>query len=357
MYNVPVITLKKYSDAIRYYIYRGTLKELPDDISAYNRIEPVGCVFNTSDNTIPKFKDDRNIDDDNDRYFGNPVTICNPNVSVETNIETVREGHIPYYTCIIKDVTKPVLLHYRVLYDNELGAVSELSDIMSVEIKQDKEVVSAWIEMLNNNKWIKYQDVKIDTYFDILKPKTNSQETIFEESVCNLKSDDISFDNKYIRSNNLVTINILNPWHVNNSNMHYRKTKLFRVGCTIGDGNILYSDIINKEVQYSPIDKLVILRKEHDGTNSNLSIGDDGVTVKQIIRAGGLYFTKEMEYIQFNEETILNDISIVNFDNCFNTIKVVDKGIIAGRKYKYTFILYDHSGHKSNSLTITNYYK
>lgn len=354
--KVPKISIKKDNNVIKYYVYRDKLENLSNDISTYSNKEPVGCVFNKNDSSSLTFIDNRGIIQEGvDKYFQNPITIGKPNVDIITDVVKVKNGGIvPYYKAKVSDVNKSIVLHYKVLCDNESGNVSDLSNLTSIEITQDKSDIQVWLEVNSNNKWVKVQDVKLDEYFDIYKPISNSNVTILSSGVYSLNENSVSFDNKYSRSNNLSIVSIPNPWHYSNDDSNYRTTKSFRIGCTIGDGNLLYSDIINSSKQYSPIDKMVIIRREDDGAAGDLSISDNGIIVKQIVRAGGIYTIDEIAVTQFNEENIIDDFSVVNFDNVFKRLNIIDNGVIHGKKYKYTFICYDHCGEESNKCTIIN---
>lgn len=354
--KVPKISIKKESNVSHYYIYRGTLNNLSDDIGSYNRIDPIACIINDGSNTTHYFTDNRSIAEEGiEKYGNNPILIGKPNIELTTELTNIRgAGHIPYYRIKVNGVDEKILLHYRVLCDNSVGSVSDLSNVVSVELQQSGDDVLAWVEYKVNDNWVKLCNISINEYVDILKPTKPNSENIFSGKVYSFEDKDISFQNKYSRSDNISIVSINNPWHSTNSDVNYRDTKEFRVACTIGDDNIVYSETINSSKQYSPIDKVVILRKEYDGTSSHLSLSDDNVIVKQIIRAGGLYSTNEIESIQFNEETITGDYAVVNFDNSFKEIKLVDRGIIHGRKYKYTFMSYDHTGEESAKHTVIN---
>lgn len=356
----PKITIVNEEEFNKYYIYRGTPETLSNNLKKYISLNPI-CTYENKDETIKQIDiyDNRQKEqNENIHMYGtNPITINKPTVLCKNIKYKTINGLYTKYLIKLSDINNPIDISYRIIGENEKNELS-ISDLISVEIKQPIGYIKAWIEYQEGTEWNKLMDIDPTQDNIILGNHSNEYKRlngIFITPIHDFSEDFISFDNKYVTSDNLTIIKIKNVWYKHYKSNHYRKTIPLRVGCSVLDGNKLYSERINDEEEFVPLDKLVILRKEViDGDENNISITDNDATVIQIIRAGGIYYNSEFETLQFNEENIYNDYSVVNYDTHLKTINIIDRGILQNKIYKYTFIYYDNTGECSLSYTIVN---
>ena len=358
---IPKLNIEINDNATRYFIYRDSPDNLPNKLDYYTTITP-NIVYTVNkdeliDNQIEIY-DNKEIEqsDNVTIYLDNPITLSKPIISYSPITYTYNKAIMTKYKIMIENINKPVVLGYRMLAEDSNNNVSKLSDMQTIQISHSIDDIRSWLECKLDGNWIKLIDLNTseeNEIYDITSKEYADTNGIFVSKVHSFKDDLLGFNNKYIVSDNLVVIGIKNIWYKYNDHAHYRRIIPLRVGCTIGDNNNIYSDVFTQNEMYAPIDKLVILRKEYDD-DSDISEDDENATIYEIIRAGGIYYDNTLKTLQFNEENIYNSISVVNSDNHFESINLIDRGILQNITYKYTFIYYDCTGEQSEKYTIVN---
>lgn len=342
--KIPALKINCDDAAQKYFIYRNDYEALTDNILDYNNLTPIAEITNSNFDYII-FNDDNTVQKNIKKNTNGAMVIHTPTVDIKTETYENSKGYVPYYTITIKNLDKPLYFYYRIIAENSTSSVSRLSDLATLELEQDAQDISLHLEKYENSTWktiktLNYNSENICKDIDIIN-----------SNVFALNRTDIQFNDKYVLSDNKIILNINNLWHKDNVAIHFSNTFPLRIACSDVNGNTLYTNRINTEKIFNPIDRLVILRKEYDGTDDDLTITND-VNVKQILRADGIYLNDKIYSMQFNEEYMRSDIYIVNSDNIYKQIKVIDNGIYSNKTYKYTFICYDHTGNQSKPYTI-----
>lgn len=350
--QIPKVIIKAQNDVSKYYLYRAEQNEdLSDDIAYYKTIEPLAVINNSGKNII--FKDNNSLVQDSNIHYNsnykNPVTINKPVVMRKLQIENqYGKGANYYLTLNIGIIDTPIILKYRAIAEYKDGSVSMLSDTAAVAILQNVANIKTTIEYYKNG-WFELSTVPLNTDFDLFKQKIKINP--FVDKPLGFTQSNVQFDNRYVLSDNITIISIDNPWNDKTNKWHRRCPVKLRAKCTLNDGNYVYSDQFQPNEIFVPIDKIVILKKEYDGYNDDISIDDENAERKVIVRAGGIYDVKNNYINQFNEETIINDIAVISFNNIFNKLKI-NSNVVMNKTYKYTFLTYSSTGECSNPYTV-----
>lgn len=169
---------------------------------------------------------------------------------------------------------------------------------------------------------------------------------VIKAPVKSMDSDNISANLKYI-SSNIINLNLKNIW--NDSLFKERATNKIEIKSKYECSSVL-NDVIETKVNI-PIDKLLILRKEDDGTNDHILINDEAAKTITLVRAEGKYDNYENNKDFITDGICEKTLYLVSENLDIDVFRLCDAGVLKNKTYKYTVILYDNLGFVSDPYT------
>lgn len=247
------------------------------------------------------------------------------------------------------------IYNYTTIATNSELKVSEISNISTIEVKENPNNIKTVIECSDNycdnhnsdsSTWEKIDEIYSTNAYKIKKNDMYSRE-IPDFNIREIYNDD---SNVELYSERLL--NIPNIWHTDKLYMLYRKQRAYRFTNVFNERFSQKSDVFYIEnLTKINIDKMVIYKKrvtylDEDERKEPISPSDSEAQLLMIyVRIGGIYYADAIENIDKQPIEIVTNKSRLPF------LKIKDNCLYSNH-YNYTIYLYDEKGKKSKPYSI-----
>ncbi|AIY85210.1 hypothetical protein U729_3146 (plasmid) [Clostridium baratii str. Sullivan] len=332
---IPRLKITRDSRIKQFLVYREYTEYPKYNLAHYKTVNADIIANNVGSSDVLIINDSMNIEEEN------IIKKTSPKLTNPYKVE---------YEVVYSDGQNPKI-KFRTINDNSLINIYYL--LIGIDnTKTSLASARTKIQFRVNSKDIKNQVFIIDNLLldDLSFTDWNEIDVILKdvikEPVKSMNSDDITANLKYINSN-IINLNLKNIW--NDNSYKERATNQIEIKSKYECSSVL-NDVIETKVNI-PIDKLIILRKEDDGTSDHILINDEAAKSITLVRAEGKYDNYENNKDFITDGICEKTLYLVSENLDIDVFRLCDTGVLKNKTYKYTVILYDNLGFISEPYT------